>query len=236
MTDLTPLLALNIGNVLYLLAYSVRDILWLRILTVMANLFLIIYYYSCPTGAQYAAIGWNSLFTAVNIVQIVLLILERRPVFFAEDELRIYRTIFHTLKPREFSKLLEIADRKKAGVGDKLLEQGKLVTELLLISSGSGTVELDGRHVAEVAAGQFVGEMGFLTEQEASARVTASVPTEYLAWPTEELRALLIETPELHVKVQGILGTDMVAKLRKESMEAAHPSRFMTAFRDKGLE
>ena len=39
---------INIANVLYLFSYLVRDILWLRILTVIAASFLIPYFYLRP--------------------------------------------------------------------------------------------------------------------------------------------------------------------------------------------
>lgn len=226
---------LHAGNVLYLLAYLVRDVLWLRVLTVVGTLSLIAYDYLQPTPL-YAAVAWCSLFTLVNIVQIAILILERRPVFLGEEELRIYRVLFHTLKPREFAKLLSIAEWKKAKKGEELVAQNQPVPALLLLSNGRAAVDMDGRHVAEVYSGQFVGEMGFLTEQNASARVVASATTDYLAWPTAKLRSLLAVTPALHVKFQGILGGDLVGKLYHEAVSAAHPSRVITALRNSGLE
>jgi hypothetical protein len=218
---------IHIANVLFLLAYLVRDILWLRIITVIATAALIPYYFCCAVSPLYEPIAWNSLFIAVNLVQIVLLILEKRPVFLSEKEKLLYRTIFYSLKPREFTKLLSLAEWRKAKPGEVLLEQDEPVQALILISSGSGVVELDGRRVATVTSGQFVGEMGFLSEQVASAKVVTSAPTEYLAWPAGKLRTLLLMTPMLHVKVQGILGCDLVSKLRLHGMTAAHPSRFL---------
>jgi hypothetical protein len=40
----------------------------------------------------------------------------------------------------------------------------------------------------------------------------------------------------LHVKVQGILGSDLIAKLRREAHSAAHPSQLLSAFRSAGAE
>ena len=48
--------------------------------------------------------------------------------------------------------------------------------------------------------------------------------------PAEKLRELLNDSPQLHVKVQGILGADVVEKLRHEGLTSAHPSRLMEAF------
>jgi CRP-like cAMP-binding protein len=226
---------LHAGNILYLAAYLVRDVLWLRVLTVVGTLSLIAFYWLQPQPL-YGPIAWCSLFTLVNIVQIALLVLERRPVFMGDDELHLYRTVFHSLTPREFTRLLSLAEWKQAKAGDELLMQHEPVHALGLIHNGRASVEVDGRRIAEVYSGQFIGEMGFLTEQNASARVVARETTDYLAWRTGRLRAVLAATPALHVKFQGILGRDLVTKLNHEAESAAHPSRVATALRDAGVQ
>jgi hypothetical protein len=226
---------IHLANVLYLASYSVRSVLWLRVLTVVA-ICCMMPYYLYREAPLYDAMAWNAVFLVINVIQIALLILERRPVFLGEEEMHLYRTLFRSLKPREFTTLLSIAEWRKAKPGDVLLEQNKPVDALMLISNGRGTVELDNRYVADVTACQFVGEMGFLTEQCASARVIATSPTDYLAWPASKLRALLQATPVLHVKLQGILGADLVAKLRREAHSAAHPSGLFDALREAGAE
>ena len=51
----------NTANIFYLLSYSVKDIFWLRILTVVAALFLLPYYYMQSTPL-WTPIGWNLFF------------------------------------------------------------------------------------------------------------------------------------------------------------------------------
>jgi hypothetical protein len=75
------------ANVLYLASYSVRDILWLRVLTVTAALLLIPYYAFQPIPLT-VAIAWNVLFIAINTYWIIRLIIERRPVHLTPDEAR----------------------------------------------------------------------------------------------------------------------------------------------------
>lgn len=213
---------LHLGNILYLIAYLVRDILWLRILTVAGTISLMGYYFCCSLQPP---IIWSTLFTLVNIVQITLLIRERRPVFLGEEEQRLYRTVFRTLAPREFVKLMALAQWKRAPEDQVVLEQGSAVDNLILLTNGRGAVELDGRHIADIGPGEFVGEMGFLTGQPASANVVTRLPVEYLSWDVDSLRAYFDESPQLHAKMQGILGVDLVGKLRREGFAAAHPSK-----------
>ena len=70
---------IHVANVLYLFSYLVKDILWLRVLAVVAGLVLMAFYVLQPTPLL-AAIAWNVLFTIINVYQVYLLILERRPV------------------------------------------------------------------------------------------------------------------------------------------------------------
>ena len=227
---------LHLGNILYLCAYSVRDILWLRILSVVAMFSLLPYYIWCYEAPQYGPILWQSVFIAINLIQITLLILERRPVFLGEEEMRLYRTVFRGLTPREFVKLVGIAQWKRAEEGEILLRQQQQVAQLALISNGRASVELDDRHIAEVGPSQFIGEMGFLTDEPASANVIARLPLDYLSWPVEQLQEFLRDNPQIHVKVQGILGVDLVEKLRREGFNAAHPSKIMDKYKRGELE
>ncbi len=68
---------INIANILYLLAYFVRDMLWLRVLTVIAAVSLIVYFYLLPDPLM-TAVYWNTFFVGLNIYWVVRLLLERR--------------------------------------------------------------------------------------------------------------------------------------------------------------
>ncbi|WP_218932286.1 cyclic nucleotide-binding domain-containing protein [Adhaeretor mobilis] len=214
----------HFGNILYLVAYLVRDILWLRIVTIAAIAAMLPYYYCCHSSPQYQPIAWCSLFVAVNLVQIGLLIWERRPVFVGERELQIYREVFNSLSAREFVKLLSVADWKQVASEAKLLSQNESVDALMLIARGTGGVQIDGRHVADIRVNQFLGEMAFLTGAPASADVIAQTELQVLSWPLDKLRDFLVEYPQIHFKLRGVLGTDLVEKLRQRGHADAHPS------------
>jgi hypothetical protein len=67
----------NAANVLYLASYFVRDMLKLRILTVVAASFLIVYFYSQPEPLM-TCVYWNLFFIGQNLVWIVRLARKRR--------------------------------------------------------------------------------------------------------------------------------------------------------------
>lgn len=206
----------HLANVLYLASYLVRDILWLRLLTVFAALCLIPFYYLQPIPLT-APIVWNLVFTAINVYQIYLLLLERRPVQLAERERRLHQLAFQRLKPRELLALLKLASWRESPAGAELCPQDAVLDEVMVLYSGSCSVRVDGREVAALQPGQFLGEMSFLTEGATSASVSASEAVRYVAWPKDELKRFLGRNADLRAVMQGILGVDLVGKLRRRS-------------------
>ena len=109
-------LLIHAANVLYMFAFMVRDILWLRLLTVVAATCLIPYFYFRPEPLM-APIYWNLAFTALNIFWIVRLLLERRPVKLSEEEQRLCELVFRTMRPREMPATVRLAGALPMGMG-----------------------------------------------------------------------------------------------------------------------
>lgn len=204
---------IHVANVLLLLSFLVRDILWLRLLNVAAGL-AFISYFAASTPFVWAPVAWNALFLSINFVQIGRLVAERRPVRLAAEDLRLYLLAFRGLTPREFSRLLSIGRWGAAEAGERLIDQGVELDRILVIFSGVTEVVVGGACVAELKPGQLVGEMAFLTESKTCAAVVAKEKTRYLALPAKALRALFASHPELRAGMQMLIGSDLVAKLK----------------------
>src|ERR687894_1844431 len=128
-------LLIHIANMLYLFAFMVRDILWLRILAVIASAFLISYFYFRPEPLM-IPIYWNFVFMALNIYWICRLLLERRPVKLSTDEQRLCELVFRIMTPREMIKLLKLATWENAATGECFVDRGKPLDRLMVIYSG----------------------------------------------------------------------------------------------------
>ncbi|MCA9235050.1 MAG: cyclic nucleotide-binding domain-containing protein [Planctomycetales bacterium] len=218
------------GNVMYVLAFLVRDMLWLRVLIVVAQSLLMPFYFCAESGEPcWPPLAWGSLTIGINLVQIAILLLQRNPVFLGEAELKLYRSKFRTLRVRDFMKLMAIAKWHREPESTAILRQGDIVHGLWLLTEGAAVVEVDGRRVTEIGAGEFVGEMALLTGEPASATVLARPGVEYVAWEAKDLRGLFASRPEVEGKFRAVLGADLVQKLRRVSEAAAHPSRMMDA-------
>jgi hypothetical protein len=204
---------IHVANVLYLCSYLVKDIFWLRALTVVAGLVLLAFYALQPTPLL-PAIAWNVLFAIINIYQLYLLFLERRPVALGEREQQLYRLVFRSLTPREFTKLLAVGRWEEARADERLVESGRALDRVMVIFAGKTAVRAGDKAIAELGAGQFVGEMAFLTGQTPTVDVVAIEPTRYVTWPTRSLSHFLETNPALRAAIQLVIGTDLVGKLR----------------------
>ena len=72
-------LLINAANLLILASFLVRDILWLRMLSILAG-FCFMGYAGLDPIPKLEPMIWNGLFITLNVVQVVRLLLERRPV------------------------------------------------------------------------------------------------------------------------------------------------------------
>ncbi|MGB5592706.1 MAG: hypothetical protein WBM62_01555, partial [Crocosphaera sp.] len=109
----------NLSSILTLLSFTVRDILFLRLLAIGAQL-TFIPYCLMQSPPLWTPVIWNVLFLMVNIVNLIILLLERRPVKFSSDEEKLYKLAFNSLTPREFLKLLACGEWRE-GKAEEIL-------------------------------------------------------------------------------------------------------------------
>lgn len=205
---------IHVANILYIFSYLVRDILWLRILIVSAISCVIPFYYFQPVPLM-EPVYWNLVFVSINIVQITILLLERRPVQLSDNEQNLYKLVFRTLTPREVKKLFKLGQWHTAKKGVTLMEQGSMPDELMLINKGEASVQVDDNEVAKLGAGQFVGEMSYITGNKTSASVVANDELQYVTWPKQTLRPFLNKHKDLNSALTTIIGIDLVGKLSR---------------------
>jgi CRP-like cAMP-binding protein len=162
----------------------------------------------------WAGVAWNILFVAINMRQIQLLLLERRPVKLRPDERLLYKQTFRRLTEREFAKLLAIGQWSEVGPGERIVQRGEALHELIVLASGRVRVEVDGKSTRELRAGCLVGEMSFPTGKAPNADVVAMERTRTVTWQDDVLRKLLETNADLRAGVQEVIGEDLSAKLQ----------------------
>ena len=68
---------------------------------------------------------------------------------------------------------------------------------------------MDGKKVAELKDGQFIGEMSFLTEKPATATCIVKHDSEVLVWKQEQFKELLKRNPSLYFTIQSLLSAQV---------------------------
>ena len=200
-----------------LIAFSflVKDILWLRVVSILASLFSVFYNYVIPTNPMWLAINWNIVFVVVNLYHIAVIIYEKRPIKMAPKDKELYETLFKDLSPVEYLKISKVAEWKSFKSGETIIRQNHLVTDLILIYNGTVDVVVGTKKVAELKDGQFVGEMSFLTEKSATATCIVKHDTECLVWKQPEFKELLKRNPSLYYTIQSLLSNQLVSYSNK---------------------
>lgn len=207
----------HLASVLTMVAYLLKDILWLRMLTILSCFAGIAFNYFVPATPLWTIIYWNVLFAVINIVQVAIIIKERSNVHFSEEEKELHETLFKNFAPFEFMKLMRIGKWREAKPGDVLAVEQKPLDAVMLIYNGLVAVEQNGKELAKLKDGNFIGEVSFITEGAATATVRALMTTRYIAWPKASIKALLNRNPSMRFAMQAMLSTDLSKKLMRRA-------------------
>ena len=202
-----------------LIAFSflVKDILYLRFLSILASLFSVFYNFYIPVEPMWLPIGWNFVFVALNLYHIAVIIYEKRPVQMSPKHKELYETMFNDMTPVEFLKITKIADWTHFKSGEVISQQGHPVPDLNLVYNGTVNVTVNKEKVAELKDGQFVGEMSFLTEKPATATCIVKHDSEVLVWKQEQFKELLKRNPSLYFTIQSLLSAQVSSALVSSS-------------------
>jgi hypothetical protein len=204
----------HFSNILLLVSYSVRDILWLRWFAVAAALTNIPYFLLQST-VLWPPVLWALVFTSINLYQIACIYLERRPVVLSEDEQKLYDLGFRSLRPREFVSLSLVGEWKTAEAGERLVTEGEPVSYLCISITGSADVRKQGQRVGTLRPGQIIGTALALSGDPSSVEVTFTEPARYMRWALPSLRRFMDKRPDLRVTLQGLVNRDLAGKLEK---------------------
>jgi Cyclic nucleotide-binding domain len=203
---------LHAANVLLLVAYSVRDILWLRLFAVTSALIAIPYFVLQP-APLWVPIGWSAVFAAINLFQSWRLFVERRPVKLSAEEEEVRRLAFEDLPTRKVLQVLSVGSWVTLKTGERMLERGKSPEAILLIVRGTVRVAGNEGVLGDLVAGHLVGSALLLTGTPSAVDAVAIEPVRALRWEVETLERYLNANPEVRIVLQRHLARDLGGKL-----------------------
>jgi len=209
-----------LANTIYCSAYIVKDILWLRILTIAAGLLTLPYFLFQST---YSAVFWQSAFVSINLVHVVLLMLARRPARLTDDQQALHNMVFRNFTSRETRRILEIATWHTAAPNEILIVTGQQEPVLYLIQLGRAEVYQDGEIIDWNGPGAFMGELRFITGEPAMADVVFTTEARYISWDTAELKKLLNRNTRLKTAFEALISANIASKLGNRGSMVKEP-------------
>lgn len=195
------------------LAYLLRSILWLRILLVFAA---ITYIVSGINLGITSMIGWNSAYLVINLFHIVVLLLDKITISLPQETRKVYHRYFSTLSTREFKKLITI-NGFCIFQDNHIVHQYDVPDRLYIVLRGTVNIVKDDHIIATLKAGDFIGEMSFLSKQPASANAYAENLVQCAYWTHDDLEKLKLTNIEAYDKFIAIIGCDLVRKLNYQN-------------------
>jgi CRP-like cAMP-binding protein len=215
---------IHAANLLLVVAYSVRDIMWLRLFAVASSLIALPYFVLQPTP-QWAPLAWSIGFAGLNAFQSWRLYLERRPVRLTPDEEEVRRLAFAQLPPRKVLRLVSLGSWTTAAPGERLIEHGTPAGGIALVVRGTVRVSKDGRVLGELGAGDIVGSALVLSGAPAEVDAETVEPVRALRWEVATLQRYLEADPEARIAFQHRLAHDLASKLQRLGKDYVSDSR-----------
>jgi hypothetical protein len=220
-----PVVWITVANAIYLASYAVRDILWLRLLTVIAAALLIPYYAMQMTPLR-VAIGWNLVFIAINCFWIVKLIVERRPVRLTPDETRLRELSFPSLTAREARDLYATGEWEDIAPLTSVIVHDRSRRRFSVILRGQSDVLYHGATVSQLGEGQFVGSLDLQADALGDLDVVTRTAMRVMCWPRDTLRGFIAERPDVALALERSVGLELLrildTTLTKLSPEGSH--------------
>lgn len=119
--------------------------------------------------------------------------------------------LFEECSKSELADIAALADELSVPTGTVLMREGERGREFVVVVAGTVKVTRKGRKLAELGAGEFVGEIALVADVPRTATVVASAPLRMLVIADRSFQRLLREQPAIAAKVMRSLGHRLAA-------------------------
>ena len=206
---------LNCAYIIMLVAYMAKKMVWLRLLTIAGNILVVPYYLYFVEPPLWNSIGWACIYILINLVMLLYLYLESRPIELSDLEQNIYNMTFKSLEPRVFKKLIDHGSLEEFQPEVNLVTRDSELDSLMYVVEGEAEVVLKhGEHII-IPTGGFIGEQSYITGEKTSADVkTGKEAAKIIRWNSEALRKHLAGKEILKDNLDLIFTADLIHKLR----------------------
>lgn len=215
--------AVNLAFAVGAVAFLLRDILYLRVVAMVAQAGFAYVAIRQPAWPDAPHLYWYLAFFGINAVQSAILFYERRLLHLSPEEESLRVLAFPALDPTAVRRILRRGTWVDLEPGEVLAREGELPDYVLVLARGTADVTLHDRPVAQVKAGEFVGEIAFLADRPATATVRACERGRAMAWPRPRLHRWVSRDNEMHAAMYAAMGLNLAEKIAAASVAIAGP-------------
>jgi hypothetical protein len=204
---------------LLVLSMLMRDIVWLRAIAIVAGVSRI--FIRATILYDPVTVAWETALVLINIGQLLLIWWDKGHSHANEDEALLATTIMPGQSGRAVRRLIGLAQWRSVGEGTVLLKEGQAVNELLFVADGAARIERGGALVAICSRGDFVGEMGFVSGNAATATVVADRPMRIASFDAAALKTSLSGDKDLRHALEASFNRNLIGKLNRSNDSSA---------------
>ena len=111
--------------------------------------------------------------------------------------------LFESLDREHRRVVAQHADPIRVDEGTQLVRQGEFAYEFFVIEEGSAEVLRDGEHIADLGPGDFLGEMGIVSQAVRNATVRTTTSSTVIVMTSQDFRAMQLSNPTVASQIEA---------------------------------
>lgn len=180
--------------------------------------------FSLALDFNLAALIIQISFIAISIFGITRLFVMGRRERFSAEERKLWQAKLGALSPIAARRFLSAGVWQSLEAGTVITTEGQPVARLTYLAEGQADVSLKGAHLAQIAPGGFIGEIGALTGAHATATVIAANRLRVFSIDTPALERLCQSDDEIRLTLFASIGAELGAKLSNSNKKILESS------------
>ena len=160
----------------------------------------------------------------ISILGIARLYFLNKYTRFNVFELAFIKTKLPRFSNSQAKRLFQMGEWKNGRTGDILTHQDQPIAGLCYLASGTAEVLIDGEQRATCIAGDYIGEITYLSGAPATGTVVLLSPATYFCIDVDALRKLSKFNNPLHNEIEKSIADDLRHKLARETRAPFGPT------------
>ena len=111
--------------------------------------------------------------------------------------------LFESLSRDDRRLIAQHAEELDVDEGTQLVRQGEFAYEFFVIENGSAEVVRDGERIAELGPGDFLGEMGIVSQAVRNATVRTTSSSTVIVMTSQDFRAMQLSNPTVASQIEA---------------------------------